>query len=445
MQIVEINKKKKQRNYEREILNYVNYTDYIKGRNYYNSYITLELKDKEHNITNYYFDVESERTYDHYDCIVAVDTTGKIIECSCTCMQYASYESCKHLAACLYNYQEDIFTHEIDEKELLDITKNVFKYFTENSTTKKVRRQLNINLNITTESTFDYSNDTGLITLEIGEKKLYKCGKNKLTNLLDAIENEQEFYLGKTFTYIPEENYFSEEDKELIDYLQTIKEASRYGYQAMTLKRNSIKILLKKLQGRKFTLNGYNITKIENKYPLSTTLNKKEDNYNLSFNDIEDIEIVTGDLEYVQINSALYHLNKKDRDLLQIVLENDLNNMMFSKNDIDKFSRSILPTIKNQIEIDEQISDIIITSEPTPKMYFDLYRDKIICNLKFDYDGTTIDYFDKVNNILRDEDYETKIIEEIYAYNFEIVKNKIKIEELEDMAYFLEEGLKDLA
>ena len=62
-----------------------------------------------------------------------------------------------------------------------------------------------------------------------------------------------------------------------------------------------------------------------------------------------------------------------------------------------------------------------------------------------DYEGNTIDYFDKESNILRDDEFESKIIEELYTYNFEMVKNQIKIEELEDIAYFLEEGLEKLA
>lgn len=444
MQITEINKNRKNKNNEKEILNYVNYSDYLKGRNYYSHYITLIRKEKIDNELFFDFRVESERTYDYYDCSMIVDKKGQIEEFDCSCPQFSTYHSCKHIAACLYNYQDEIFIHELDDKELAKVTQNVFKYFTENKQTRKVKKELHINLNITTSTS--YSGDNGTIALEIGEKKLYKCGKNKLTSMLDAIENEQELYLGKLFTYNPEEYYFNKDDEEIIDYLQTLKEAARYGYQGMTLRRNSIKTLLKKLEGKDYTLNGYHIKSVENRYPLSTTLNKKEDMYSLSFNDIDDIEVVTGDLEYVQINSTLYHLNKNDRDLLEIVLENDLENMLFSKKDIAEFSKSILPSIKNQIEIDNDIDDIVITKEPVPKMYFDLYRDKIICNLKFDYDGNTVDYFDQgVNNILRDEDFEERTLEDIYSYNFDIVKSRILMEELDDMAYFLEEGLKNLA
>ncbi len=445
MQITEIGTNKNRKNHEKEILYYVNYPDYVKGRNYYKNYITLKSKEREETSTTFYFDVESERTYEHYDCNISVNKKGEIIDHECTCMQFASYESCKHLAACLYNYQDEIFIHEIDDKELENITKKVFKFFTDNKEKAKVKRKLNLKINITTETNFNYENDTGMIALEIGEKKLYKCSKHKLTNLLDAIEREEEFYIGKLFTYTPIEHYFSEEDKEIIEDLQALKESSRYGYQPMTLKRNSIKKFLKKLDKKEFILNGYTIKKIENKYPLPTTLNKRNDKYSLSFNNIEDIEIITGDLEYIQINEYLYHLNKKDRELLQIVLENDLENMIFSKKDISEFSKSILPTIKNQIEINEEITDIILSKEPIPKIYFDLYRNRIICNLKLDYEGNTIDYFDKESNILRDDEFESKIIEELYTYNFEMVKNQIKIEELEDIAYFLEEGLEKLA
>ena len=122
MQITEIGTNKNRKNHEKEILYYVNYPDYVKGRNYYKNYITLKSKEREETSTTFYFDVESERTYEHYDCNISVNKKGEIIDHECTCMQFASYESCKHLAACLYNYQDEIFIHEIDDKELENIT-----------------------------------------------------------------------------------------------------------------------------------------------------------------------------------------------------------------------------------------------------------------------------------------------------------------------------------
>jgi SNF2 family DNA or RNA helicase len=74
-------------------------------------------------------------------------------------------------------------------------------------------------------------------------------------------------------------------------------------------------------------------------------------------------------------------------------------------------------------------------------MYFDLYRDKIICNLKFLYDGEEIDYFDTNSTILRDSEYEENVLNDLYACHFSINKNKILLENTEDIGEFLENYL----
>ncbi len=436
--------KKNNKNYEREILYYINYPDYIKGKNYYQNYLKLEYKEKESDITKYNFKVESERRIYYYDCQIEIKNNGDIAYLECNCPQFQSYKSCKHIAACLYHYQDDIFNQELSDDTLTTFTKTVLQFLGEEKIVKKVKQELTLKVNITTDSTFGYSDDIGYISLEIGLNKLYKCSNNKLSSILDAIANEEELYLGKNFSYDPEIQYFNDNDKEIIDEIQSLKELCRYSYQQLHLRRNSLKNILQRLKNTEYTLNGYKIISMEDNYPLPTILNKENDKYKLHFENIDKITVITGDLEYIQIENKLYHLSRKDRNLLMILLANDIDNLIFKKEDINMFSKNMLPTIKNNIELDETIDDIIISKEPTTKLYFDLYRDKIICNLKFKYDNLEIDYFEEKSNILRDEDYETKILEELFKYHFDINKKKLLLEDLDDIANFLEKGLLDL-
>ena len=53
MQITEIGTNKNRKNHEKEILYYVNYPDYVKGRNYYKNYITLKSKEREETRKSY--------------------------------------------------------------------------------------------------------------------------------------------------------------------------------------------------------------------------------------------------------------------------------------------------------------------------------------------------------------------------------------------------------
>lgn len=435
---------KENKDIEKIILNYINYPDYLKGKSYPKTSIELASKERMDDEIIYYFEVDSSRRVYYYDCIIEINKRNQLSYLMCDCPQFQSYHSCKHLAACLYHYQDELFNTELTEEQIEKFTKGIFKYFTDKKEVIKPKQELTLKVNLTTNNSFYYSNDQANVFLEVGLKKLYKCTGSKLNNLLNAIEEEEELYFGKQFTYDPTTQYFNQKDQEIIEYLQSIKEICHYNYQSLQLKRNSLKSLLAILKDSNFSLNNYTIKSVENKYPLSTYLNKKEDKYNLSFNDLDNITIITKDLEYVQIENTLYHLNRKDRDLLGIILSNELNNLIFTKEDITTFSKSILPTIKNKIKIDENISDIVITKEPTPKLYFDLYRNKIICNLKFDYNDTEIDYFDEGSLVLRDDDFESKMLEELSYYNFEIIKNKLVLEELDDMAFFIEEGLLEL-
>ncbi len=439
------NIKKNKVNHEKDILHYINYPDYIKGKNYYESYVNYINSKKENDIIKHIFTVESERRIYYYNCIIETNKKGDISYLECDCPQFYGYKSCKHLAACLYLYQDSIFKNTVDENEVENITKNIFKYFSdEKSLNKKPKQELTFKLYLTTNNLIDYSDDNSILAIEIGLKKLYKCSNNKITHFLNAIENEENLYFGKQFTYDPNKQYFNKQDMDIINYLQTLKEISYYSYQHFILRRNSLKVLLKKLENTTFSLNGYKISKIEKKYPLKTILNKIDNKYHLIFNNIDKINIITGDLEYVQVENILYHLGKKERELLKIVLYNEIDNLVFTKEEIPEFSKTILPYLKTQIEVDEKIDDIIISNEPKPKLYFDFLRNKVVCNLKFDYDGNEINYFDKVDNILRDDDFENKILEELQYYKFNILKDKITIDELDSIAYFIEEGLLEL-
>lgn len=442
--LTKINGITKTSNHEDDILRYINFPDYIKGRRYYQLYIDLISKKQIAEIKKYYFRVESERRIAYYNCHLEVDTKGEIRYLECDCPQFEGYHSCKHLAACLYHYQDEIFDIDLDEKQIENITRSIFDYFKEQKFPKLPKKELTIKIGIETSDNYYYTDDNANIYIEIGLDRLYKCSSSKLNNFLNAYENKEQLYFGKQFTYNPNIQYINDQDKEIINYIQSIKEINRYNNQSLILRRNSLKALLKKLKDRDFVLNGYRIINYLNGYPLSTFLDKEEDKYKLAFNNIDNLKIITNDFEYIQIEQTLYHLNQRERDLLEIVLSNDLNNLIFTKEDVSLFSKTILPTIKKNIEIDQKINDIIIVNDPIPKLYFDLYKDKIVCNLKFDYNDIEVDYFEDNNNILRNEDFEMSILEDLYSYHFEILNKKIIIENLDDIAFFLEEGILEI-
>ena len=68
-----------------------------------------------------------------------------------------------------------------------------------------------------------------------------------------------------------------------------------------------------------------------------------------------------------------------------------------------------------------------------------------MCEIKLDYNGKIVNYFDENSPVLRDKEYENKVMNELFKLGFSIDKNKIYLEDLENIVYFLKEGLSQLS
>jgi len=126
------------------------------------------------------------------------------------------------------------------------------------------------------------------------------------------------------------------------------------------------------------------------------------------------------------------------------MFENNLNELVFLKEQVNLFKNGMLKSIQNNINISEDITDIVISLKPEASLYFDLNKDYITCEIKLDYKGNIINYFDKNDNIIRNEEYENTIINKLLEYGFVINKNKILLTELDNIGYFLSEGISNL-
>lgn len=433
------------------ILKVVSVSDFKKGKNYYLPYIDVRNKKLFGDIYKNEFLVESERTSRLYE--VSIDTSvldQNIVSTYCDCMQFENTGSCKHVAACLYNYYDTLFYEVVTDEMIENITTNIFKAFTnikKEEKNRNVKEEVSMEMHLTSE-TFDFTQETCLnVALKLGTNKLYNCKDTKLVQFLNAYQKSEEFSFGKSFDYDPKKHYFSQENKEILDYLIDIKN-QRNRYYAMSninlVGDYTIEHFLKIIANKKYHLNGFLIKDKKKTFPVAATL-KLEDNKNiLKFAIPENIFFITSNLKIVQVDNTLYYLNSSDTSLLYLLINNSLDRLIFDSQKKDIFKDTILPIIKNKIKIDENITDIKITKNIKPKLYFDLYYDKIICNLIFAYDDEDINYFDTKSITVRDADYENKVIDDLYNYGFIINKNKILLENLDSIANFLETDLEKL-
>ena len=122
----------------------VNNTDFIKGKTYPSYYIDFVGGEQQINNNIFHFNVESERTYEVYKVKVE-GLKNSINTVSCTCPQFRATRSCKHLAACLINYCEEIFNFDPKER-LLNLSKQIIGQFQPNSITREIKKQVNLEI-----------------------------------------------------------------------------------------------------------------------------------------------------------------------------------------------------------------------------------------------------------------------------------------------------------
>ena len=427
---------------------YVNTTDIVKGKVYDKEKITFkdskETKGTYSTLKVFNFEVDSETKPTYYDVSIVIEDNKEIVKTICDCKQYRNFQSCKHIGAVFVNYYETLFKGSIINVH--KITEDILNKFIPNEDTLiKKELQVELVINVTEkESYYYYYGNTFTdfnIKIMIGEDKLYTLG-NHATAFKVAYENQEgEVYFGKNFTYIPEKYYLSSNSKTIIESYLDVCEGS-YNRNIFA---KDFKTFLNKIKNTNFIINNYKIEGIKEGFPISSNLIKNNDSYELDF-DLENIEVlIKNDYEYILYKGNLYHLRKLEQELIDELMENKLDKLIISKEKVDTFTKGLLKIVRKNLKIDTSVNDITLPKEISTKLYFDLRSSYILVDALFKYDEKEVNYFDKSNTILRDIDYETKVINDILKYGFEIDNNKIILKDIEKEVEFLENGLENLA
>lgn len=413
---------------------------YKKGKKYYKSYIELiEEVELEKGKSAYQFVVESERYYTDYDVIVIVNN-NRIIGYRCDCFQFNNNHTCKHLAAVMLNYADTILKKTADPYVISEsILNNFYEGKKKNNKTKE---ELTLKLELC------FSNPV-TFKLHIGLNKTYILNnETKFNNFFDAYDNQKEYCFGLNFTYNPSVHYFSDADLELIDYLRSYKKIDTYYYKSNIFELNDRELssLLDKLQGKNFLIKNYGLIKdIKKAMPTTLNLDLNADTYHLNINNLDDYKVLDDEYKYVVYNHILYIIPKEYSIILRTFLDNELSELLFKKNKVDLFKNGLLKKVKDNIDISENVKDIVIASKPSASLYFDLTRDKIKCQVKLDYKGRELDYFDNDDVLMRDEEYEQTVISKLLNLNFKIDKKKIILDDVDNIGTFLSEGIDELS
>ena len=416
------------KNKKKELLKYVSKKDLKESDNIPESYIkpikTILYQD---GIVTFF------KTF-YYEQTVYIED-HKIEGVSCNCYNYMFQDSCIHVAAILNNYYDELINKDKDsiQKEISEHIMDEFKA-PKRKTIKKLC-QVGIDLKV--------DNRTTNLNLKVGEDKLYII-RTKANNFFKSYyNNEGTIKFGKQFEYNPKKYYFQEEDQALIDFAYDVYKTG-YSNNDFFLNDYKFKQLLKIKGDKDITINGNKIIKIT-EFNNDVILDKQDNNYILSIDfDYEHALPITADLEYFYYRNQIVHFNKQYAKLIAHLLESNINNLVFT--DIKKFSNTILPIVKNEVELTSNIEDLIIVKKPNVKLYFDLNYYNVSLDIKFDYKNNIISYFDKTkDNIMRDKEYEEEVVEEMKSLGFTQTKRTFLLEDYDQIGKLLDEELEKLA
>ena len=415
--------------FDYDVKRYVRNEDYLKGRRIPEYYIKLHKRRIKNNEIVLLYKVESERTYKDYD-VVVVTSNHELVSHGCTCPRYKEAHSCKHVAAVLINYYNDII--KFTPKDLLkNLSMNIIDSFEEIDSKGLIKEEIGLEIELNPEG---YQSN---VTVKIGKDKKYVL-KNKIHNFLEVYNNQNGVvHFGKNFTYDPKKYYFNSDNEKIIKYLD---EYFKY-HNSFYFGDEDLKSFINLIKNRQFSIEGIGtIYEIKEVNPFESKITKNNDLYELNI-DYDNIYPLTRDFEYIIKDKNLYKIDKKMADLILKLEQTGMDSLYFDEENINNFSKRILPIVKENVVVDENIDNIVIVKKPECKLYFDLNYNDIVCNVKLIYGNIELDYFDNDNKVLRDIEYENEVITDLRKVGFYLDKNKIKLDDIDLIGKFLEEDI----
>lgn len=426
---------------------FVHTSDIVAGKTYDVSKISFLNKKENYNengkVTHYWYEVDDEEKPTYYDVMVSIENNKKILRTACDCKNFRSIRSCKHIAAVILNNYEEMFG-----KMFINIPKIsssiLEKFITSEENIIKKELTVNLIINVTERKSnyyYYYNSIECAVKILIGDEKLYTLGNHASAFKSVYESGEGEVYFGKSFTYNPQKYYLSSDAETILKAYYNTFDDGGYNY----INTSSLKKFLNKLKNIKFVINNYEVDGISEYFPIDTNLIKKNETYELDF-DLENIEnLIEKDYEYIFYKGKLYHLNAKEQELIEDLKQNELDKLIISKDKLDLFNKGLLKVVRKKLKIDSSVVDIVLPSIIKAKLYFDIRNEYIISNIVFNYDDKEIDYFNKSNEILRDINFETSVLNDVGKYGFILEKDKLILRDIEQEVEFLENGLEQLA
>lgn len=393
---------------------------YQRGVAYFKQGRVIELEQDSFN-AGWYAQVAGSEIYE-----VGVHFTPHDIDATCDCPAFQTNWSCKHIVAVLLEIEQlQRRSNKKTDKNKPDANKyyraeQMIDSFVNGFITTEKDKRLPTKSVLTVEYIINgYSsglfsrNKLLKIELRTGEKRPYIV-KN-IREFLQCMENQDNYYFTKKFTYQPTEHDFSAEDQEVMQILQEISKQEDFyhrqqnhhpagidGERALPIPPMVADKLISKLQGCKVTF--------EEQAGLTFQTNHEElpFTFHLAKGNTGDFQIDLTSLQrtsyyeaygWLVQNNVVYKLSPSQKDLLDHVYpflqEPSGSVLQVAQSQMQRFISHVLPGLKQlgQVAIAEQVSDQIISPDLNVKIFVDRQEERILAKIEYHYGDITIDPF----------------------------------------------------
>lgn len=444
------------------------YKSYIRGKQYYYNNRVINVRcDKDLKYIQGIVEGSQKYRVELY-----FNEYHSLVSSYCTCPAYKKYSGdCKHIIALLsYIQNSNIFNRfQRDNEENI---KNIIDYYRFNNEKEAIPVNVEFNYEFNFNE-FAGMDESSFLNLRMGEKKLYVV-KN-IKKFFESLENKEEIYFGKEFTFEPGRHIFKPEDEKIMSFLKLLYEnnkianTSYYGNRGQSifkgkrilLTQRSLKSFFEHMNNRKFNASilesQYKDTNIVvNDLSIDMKLEEENDDLVLKMDSFENIIPLTSDGEYIFKDGKIYKLSEEWRKKI-MPLYNEISS---SRNEVLKipnkykedFMSEVILNIKGlaKLDIDEKIEDSIYRPEIQSNIYLDKEEYIITGKVDFIYGDITINPFsskksNKNNKILlRDMEKERNILKLLEKSEFKVRDGEIYIDEEEKIFDFVSNIIPEL-
>ena len=402
-------------NIEEKISKLIRLKDFKDGKNIKKENCLLILQEK--NVWQYTVYDDENLGFGFYSYNVTINWLDKFnFKCSCNCRNYKKYNSCLHIGAILWHYQDSLFKD--NELEISDLFLKKYSCLSPD-----IKQEIKLELY------FEFSENNIKYWLKIGINQFYLINdNNKLKKLKEAYYFNKIFELSNTFFYSNSKYYFNDQTKELLNYL--------FLNDDLFLSKQEFLGLTRYLTNIKFYIINYGyINNIFYTIPTKFNLTYNNNYYYLTLEDYNNYLFVNNTDFLIIYKNDLYIVPNEYINIINDFRNTLLNKISFSNFNI--FKNGLYNSIYKLLNIDKECNKKI-NNKPVVLIYLDIKNNNILCKLEFKYNEIKYPYFNKENLIERDYLFENIIIKELYSYGFLSVNNNLILKDNDKIGTFLE-------